>query len=389
MQRTYVASIGDAESPLTWSGIPYHLTDAGRKVGFITSGLPLEAAGLPWKARRAAWNLAQVMSGDRRGGYQYSRGFLERLWRPFRAQVSGAAVINCFQLYAPSIVEDDAVQKWFFIDLTLAQLLDYYRTRSSVGRRVVTDALVREREGYHRARGVITMSRFAADNVHQAYGVPAERIHVVVPGANLDQAAYEQWEQGEKERRDAGPVRSGGKLRLVMVSTNWQRKGLDRLLRAIAIGRRDGLQVSLRVIGNQRQELPVALTALDDIEWMGRISKSTDAVRFLRAVADADLGCIFSRYEAGGSVLREYHALGLGALATDAGGMPDFMFDDASVTVKPDASDEELAATLVALARDEEQLAALRAAAWRRRREALWETSVVRLRAVMSAAAST
>jgi len=82
-------------------------------------------------------------------------------------------------------------------------------------------------------------------------------------------------------------------------------------------------------------------------------------------------------------VLREYHALGLAAFATTAGGMPDFMFDDASVTVAPDASDEELAYELVMLDRDRHRLAALREAAWRRRREALWESSVERLRAII------
>ena len=63
--------------------------------------------------------------------------------------------------------------------------------------------------------------------------------------------------------------------------------------------------------------------------------------------------------------------------------MPDFMFADASVTVSPDAPDEELAERLLALGRDPDRLAALRAAAWRRRHEALWPSSVERLRAII------
>lgn len=383
MRRTYVASIGDAESPLTWSGIPYHLTQTGRAAGFVTEGLPLHTDGWPWRMRRMAWNLAQVSRGQRRGGYQYSVGFLERLWRPFRERLSGARVINCFQLFPPSVVADPSVEKWSFVDLTLTQLLDYYRLRPTVGEGVVAAALAIERAGYQRAHGVVAMSRFAAASVGREYGVPTDRIHVVVPGANLDPATYRRWE-AERETEGAAPVRTDQNLRLVMVSTQWKRKGLDRLLRAIAIGRRSGLRVTLRVIGTQRQDLPAALVEQDGIEWLGRISKRTDADRFLRAVADADLGCIFSRFEAGGSVLREYHALGLGALATNAGGMPDFMFDDASVTVPPDAPDEELAAKLLDLARDKDRVASLRAAAWRRRREALWESSVAQLMALMT-----
>jgi glycosyltransferase involved in cell wall biosynthesis len=168
-----------------------------------------------------------------------------------------------------------------------------------------------------------------------------------------------------------------------MVTTDWQRKGLDRLLRAIAIGRRQGLEVSLKVIGARREDLPAELTAQDGVVWLGRINKNTDADRFLREVADADIGCIFSRYEAGGSVLREYHALGLAAFATSAGGMPDFFFEDATVAVAPDASDDELASVLVALGKDHQRVARMKAAAERRRHEALWPSTVERLRSII------
>jgi glycosyltransferase involved in cell wall biosynthesis len=378
MRPLFVASVGDAENPLTWSGIPYHLTQAGRAVGFITAGLPLDPGGRLWKARRLAWNLAQVLLGDRKGGFQYSESFLDRLWAPVEERLAGAAVINCAQLYPSSVVANASIEKWFFLDLTLELVLDYYLTRSSVGRRIAEDALLRERAGYARARGIIVMSHFAAANVRERYRVPSERVHVVVPGANLSPTAYARWE-GER----APTVGSDGKLRLLMITTDWQRKGLDRLLRAIALGRRQGLEVTLKVIGARREDLPAELTELDGITWLGRINKNTDADRFLREVADADVGCILSRYEAGGSVLREYHALGLAAFATNVGGMPDFFFDDATVAVAPEASDEELAAALVALGRDHARVARLKVAADRRRQEALWPSTVARLRAII------
>lgn len=382
MRPLFVASVGDAENPLTWSGIPYHLSQAGREVGFITGGLPLDPTGPSWKVQRVAWNLAQVLRGDRPGGFQYSEGFLERLWAPVQERLAGSAVVNCAQLYPSSVLANDGVEKWFFLDLTLELVFDYYLTRASVGRRIAEDAMTRERAGYERARGIIVMSRFAAAHVRERYDVPAERVHVVVPGANLSPTAYARW---EREREDAEAVGSDGNLRLLMITTDWQRKGLDRLLRAITIARKQGLRASLKVIGARRDDLPTELTALDGVEWLGRINKNSDADRFLREVAGADIGCIFSRYEAGGSVLREYHALGLAALATSAGGMPDFFFDDATVAVTPDASDDELAAALVALGQDHARVARLKAAARRRRHEALWPHTVERLRAIIDA----
>lgn len=375
----YVAAVGDAGDPLTWSGIPFHLTQAGKSTGFITSGLPFGVSGFKWQAQRIAWNLARVSTGDRYGGFQYSTRFLERLWRPLRSELTGAVVLNCFQLYAPSVIADESIRKWFFIDLTLTQLFDYYQVRPNVGRRIAADAVAREREGYNRADGVIVMSRFAAQSVRQDYRVPEERIHIVVPGANLDPDAYRRWEaEAIPPRR-----RVGHALQLVMVSTDWKRKGVDRLLRALALARQEGLPVKLRVIGSPPKGLPSELMDQPGIEWLGRINKNTDAARFVNAVADADVGCILARYEAGGSVLREYHALGLAALATDAGGMPDFMFPDAAVTVPAEASDELIAARVLALGSDPEHLEALRLAAWRRRHEATWEYTTQRLRAIM------
>jgi glycosyltransferase involved in cell wall biosynthesis len=327
--------------------------------------------------RRLAWNLGRLARGLGRGGYQYSAEFLERLWLPARGQVQDATVINCFQLYPPSVVADASVEKWFFLDLTLRQLFDYYRVGEMVGARATEMALEREGEGYRAATGVVTMSRFAAESVRRDYGIRADRVHVVVPGANLDPVAYGRW----AEHAPADPPASSGPLRLLMVATDWRRKGLDRLLRAMAQARLGGLEAHLTVVGAVAADLPPPLGASPNVTWLGRIAKDRDGPRFLDAVASAEVGCILSRYEAGGSVLREYHALGLAALATTAGGMPDFMFEDATVKVRPEASDEEIAQALRSI--DRPRLARLRAAAWRRRREATWPAVVDRLRAVM------
>lgn len=377
----FVAAVGDAHDPNTWSGIPYHLTEAGKEAGFVTAGLPLAAGGPRWTVRRTVWNALRILSGDRRGGYQYSLDFLERLWAPFISQIEGGTVINCFQLYPPSLVNNDRVRKWSFLDLSLTQLFDYYLLREGVGRRIAEEALSRERETYRRLEGIVAMSHFAAEGFQRDYGVDASRIHVVVPGANIDRVMYRDWEQNETRRRAAGPTREP--LRLVMVTTDWRRKGLDRLLRALAEGRRRGVRATLRVVGARKEDLPPALTAVTGVEWVGRISKRTDAGRFFRAVCDADVGCIFPTYEAGGSVLREYHALGLAAFATTAGGMPDFMFKDAAVTVAPDATDDQLVAKLMEMEANRPALDELRATAWRRRHEALWSESVRQLRAII------
>src|SRR5688572_4108794 len=85
----YVAAVGDASDPLTWSGIPYYFSETGKTLGFVSAGLPLSVRGRRWRVRRIAWNLQQVATGDRPGGYQYSIGFLEQLWQRERVRVRG------------------------------------------------------------------------------------------------------------------------------------------------------------------------------------------------------------------------------------------------------------------------------------------------------------
>jgi glycosyltransferase involved in cell wall biosynthesis len=383
-RRTFLAAVGDSNSPVTWSGIPYHFLQAARAQGLIDEGLPLSTDGASWKVRRINWNLKQVLSGDRRGGYQYSTDFLERLWSPVFPRIKEGVVINCFQLYPPSVVKDRSIEKWFFIDQTLLQLFDYYDQRSSVGSRIACDAVKRERAGYDAAAGIIVHSQWAAESVTRDYGVSPERVHVVVPGANIDAAEYARWEV--EEGRQPATLDTRTPLKLVFVGKYWHRKGLDRLLLAISLARHSGLRATLRVIGCERNSLPANLRDVEGVEWLGFINKRTDAARFLRAVSECDVGCLLSRTEAGGIALREYHALGLVVLGPDTGGAPEHLIRDASIAVSPEANADDIASTLLDL-ESSSWLDQLLSVAWKRRRTALWEESVRQIQHIRSRSA--
>ncbi|HVG32889.1 MAG TPA: glycosyltransferase family 4 protein [Pyrinomonadaceae bacterium] len=381
-RRRFLAAVGDSNNPVTWSGIPFHFLQAARAAGLLDEGLPLSTDGRVWQARRVAWNLSRVFKGDRRGGYQYSESFLERLWRPVRNSVQGGIVVNCFQLFAPSIVRDQTVEKWFFIDQTLQQLFDYYEQRPLIGRRIAHESIAREREGYHAARGIIVHSRWAARSVVNDYGVSPERVYTVMPGANIDPTEYARWEKDEEQHRAANIEHEQRPLRLVFVGKYWHRKGLDRLLGALALARRRGSLATLRVIGCRRETLPAHLRNTEGVEWSGFLDKRNEAHAFLCALGECDIGCLLSRAEAGGIAFREYHALGLPVIGTDTGGAPDHMLPGASVIVSTNSTDEEISRIIMDLERDGARLKALRKSARQQRHLALWDETVRKIKLI-------
>lgn len=370
---TYLAAVGDANDPRTWSGIPYHFLLAARDAGLVDEGLPLAYEGAAWRARRLAWNAVRPMLLERPGGFQYSPTFLERLWAPSRGRLAGAAVINTFQLDPPSVVADARIERWWFIDQTLTQLFRDYGDGARIGRRIQRDALRRERAGYHSAHGIIAHSAWAARSLVDDYDVPKDRVHVVVPGANIHPSAYRAWDAAPPPPREPGP------LRLVFVGKEWERKGLDRLLRALAEARGRGAEVTLRVLGCPRESLPPNLQAIEGVEWVGFVDKRSDPGRFLRLVSECDAGCLLSRAEAGGMSLREFHALGLPTLATTAGGAPEHAIPEASIPIPVDATASDIADRIADLADSRKRLDDLRARAWTRRHDATWRASVKRI----------
>ena len=382
MTRTFLAAVGDANDIRTYSGTPYHLLLEGRRCGVIDAGLPLHTGHWIWSARRYAWNLGQVLQGRGRGGYQYSAEFLERLWAPFRAQVKGAQIINCFPLYPPSLVADGAAELWFYLDQTLLQLFDAYGIRQFIGHSIAEDALTRERIGYECAAGVVTCSHWAAESVIRDYDISPEKISVVSPGANLNFRAYSRWADTYNVRTQFARA-TDSPLRLVFVGKEPARKGLDRLLRAIRLARARGASCTLRIIGCRPEELAIELREIPGVEWAGFIDKGRDPAVYLNAVADCDVGCLLSRAEASAIGLREYHALGLAVIGPDVGGSRDQVILQAARLMPPNAPDEDIAALILALDQDRAEVSRMRAVSWERRQEMSWANSVAKLATVM------
>lgn len=377
----WLAAVGDANDPATFGGTPFHVLQAGRRAGAITGGLALDVRGRGWRLRRLLWNTGEMLRSGHRGGYQYTDAFQTRLWRGARHGLRGTGVVNFFQLYPDAVFADDGIDKWFYIDQTLAQLYEDYGIGGRISPRIAARAVERERDQYHRARGVICDTEWAARSVREDYGVPPAHVHVVVGGGNIDADAAERSDRRECDT--ARPV--DDELRVAFVGKDWRRKGLGRLLRATRAARRRGAAIRVVVIGPRSEDVPADSAHEPGIEWAGFVDKAKDPLAFVDRVGGCDVGVLLSHAEAGGRSLREFVRLGLPTIAPDVGGSPEFVIDGATHLVPPDAPDEAVADILYRLATDRELLAAQKRVAWAARRTASWDHAVRRIADIVHA----
>ena len=375
-----LAATGDPGDPSVMSGLPYHFRLYGMRAGLIdgVATRSIDRRALAFK--RYAWNAYRVLSLQGKGGHQYSDYRTTAVWLPLPE--STVTVINIFQLYPPRLLADKRLRRWYFIDQTLQQLFDLYGQGARIGRGIESRTIAQERAGYAAAETIIVNSQWAAESVTGDYGIEPERVEVVPQAANFDPDVYDDW---ARARSECPPQRTRDELRLVFLGGDWYRKGLDRLLRALAKARSAGAAVTLDVIGCNRNDLPADLRNIPGVTWHGYINKLREQRRFLDLVASGDVGCLLSRAEAGGNALREYHALGLAVLGTTAGGAPEQTLPSATWLVDVTETDDDVADRLCWLARDRGQVDRYKAAAWKDRESTLWPATLAQLANIFAA----
>ncbi len=319
------------------------------------------AAGVLWKAQR-------FLSGRKTGGFKFHPQYHDILWSQYLEAFSDSILINQIQMYGPHFRRQHAahgIKPCFYIDGTLSE---YFATYGSVNDPVVTmvgddvqrRAITEEREDYAHAERIITMSRKSERTLRTVYGVPAERISVVLPGANIPDmavptpAAHLGW--------------LGDEFTVGFVGLFPLRKGLPLLAAAVRLLRERRLPVRLRVIG----DCPPEISAMDGVEFLGRLNKAVDLPRFVDALRGVDLGCQLSRAELLGIAMLEFLRLGVPFLATAVGGIPDVAAGGGGVVVASTITAEELAEVLSQLVTNSQDYQRLRQAAIQRSEWASW-----------------
>lgn len=364
----------------SFSGSSYYLTLAGMDSGKIEGGFTLQSSkqrNVPLLARGALWKSMRRLRGERSGGFKFDPSFHDLLWKRHIDLLEGADIINNFQLYGQAFFDRRkqlGIGAYYYIDGTFRSYFDTYREFdvASVDDRTIERGVEREREDYHLADHVVTMSHWDARSLRAQYGVPAERISVVPPGANLPDELAEAVHESRQ-----GRIRR--EFTLGFVGLYPLRKGLDRLAAAVKILRDRGVPVRLLVIGR----CPEDIQAMDGVDFRGFINKSTDMARFVEAIREVDLGCQLSRAELTGIAMLEFLRLGIPVLGTKVGGAPDIMAAGGSIQVEADVTPEELAHEIQRAVEDAGYYRELAGTAERRRDWASWTRVATELDAIL------
>lgn len=328
----------------SFSGSSFYLSTAGMENGSLDGAFTLFSERKPdraLQAKGALWKVQRALRRQSRSGFKFSGEFSAHLWRRHLPALAGTDIINNFQLYSERFFQqrmEYGVKAFFYLDGTLHDYLRGYREYDvrAIEPSTVNRAIELELEGYLQADGIAVMGESVARTLVEEYGVGADRITVVPPGANLSDEMAERVVATRQARGEVEQFTVG------FVGVYPERKGLPKLAAAVAALRRDNVPVRLQVVGR----CPDDIAAMDGVDALGVIGKATEPNRFADAMARVDLGCQLSTAELYGIAVLEFLRCGIPVLATQVGGITDMLAGGGGIGLPVDVTTEGVAAAI-------------------------------------------
>ncbi len=310
------------EDPGAWSGVLQplraHLRDVADVADLSTVG---EVA---WPDRALARGLGMVSARgylcDFGVATAWTRG--RRLRRRLAAEpvdvvlaVAASSDIAFLQVRGVPVVQ--------VTDGTFAQLRGFYpmfasqHPLSSLQAESVTTRAIRATTRF------VASSEWAIESLVGGYGVPREACTLAPMGAGIETVAPDQMMSSREARWSA---RREGALKVLMVSSDWERKGGEQVLAAVSSARARGLDVHLTVVGNGPSTMP---------DWATNLGRRS-ATEVSDIYQGSDVLLELAVANAAGVTLTDAAAHGLPVVATRVGGVDSIVRDSTTgVLVEP------------------------------------------------------
>ncbi len=157
---------------------------------------------------------------------------------------------------------------------------------------------------------VITNSKLVKNQIVEEYGYPADRIHVIYNGVDL--------ERFSPNMSHGIAVKRGDGLVLLFVAMDFKRKGLHFLLDSLAVLRRENIKARLLVVGKDKERVyrkkVRSLGIGEAVRFVGEVDNVEDYYRV------ADLFVLPTRYDPFANVCLEAMACGTPVITTVSNG---------------------------------------------------------------------
>lgn len=337
--RLGFACAWDPRPEPTWSYTPWHLRSALRtRADVVDIGMSYpKAVRLPLKALHA-----RRVDGHWVSMWKHSplaRGYARRALHGGERTTPCDVVLeiqDLASLRTPYLVYQDLSYDVLLDELDAHGTLVHFPSLTRSDAQRFRD---RQHRIYERAAGVLAMSAWFADHLVRVSGIPADKVHVVHPGASAGLATSD----GERK------VTDGPRRRLLFVGKDFATKAGTRVLAALALLRADvDPGITLTVVGPK--QWPVPGEPPDGVDFRGRLP--IEQVRGL--YAEHDLFVMPSRFEAFGIALVEALSHGLPCVARKAYAMPEIVRpgDNGGLVTSDDPA--ELAGVIADLLADDE-----------------------------------
>jgi glycosyltransferase involved in cell wall biosynthesis len=188
---------------------------------------------------------------------------------------------------------------------------------------------------FDRAAAIVSWAEWTKQGLVDRYAVPPDKVTVIPPG--VDTARWAAAAAGHRQRDD-------GPMRVLFVGGDFERKGGNELLAAVALLREEGTELEVDVVTRDEVAGQPGVTVHHGV--------GPNSERLIELYAVADVFCLPTHGDCLPMVLSEAGALGLPLVATDVGAISEIVRHEQTGLLVPVGDVAALTATLGRLAAD-------------------------------------
>jgi glycosyltransferase involved in cell wall biosynthesis len=321
MKISYLTNY-DAQNVRSWSGTPYHMSqaliDVRNDVEYIGPLTARKWTRGVFRTKQLAYQLLQA----KRYSQDSDIGILKDYGRQAtqKLKVSSSDIVLSPVSYTLAYL-DCSQPTAFWADATFAALIDYYPYHSNLCQESISKGKAMEQAALDKCRIALFSSDWAAKSAIQSYRVDPQKVKVVSYGANI------RCQYTLEEIRAISRSKPLDCCNLLFLGVNWHRKGADIAIEVAKALNQAGMKTVVTIVGcypPPEFELPSYAKVI------GFVSKATQEGReqLEQLLLDAHFLILPSRADCTPMVLGEANSFGLPCLTTKVGGIPTLIQDD-------------------------------------------------------------